>query len=268
MSSDAQVDAEAAPRRASTATVIGTMAAIALVSVVAVVVWARLGRAGDAGAEAVDQIPTVMAGEFPTGDVPPAVADAVDLPVVGVALLDDVPGDIRQECRDNFGEISWDGEPRQEYAFATPDGMSSSLIGKGTAPAGMFGPGEAEARQFRMRCTASYRDGHWMVDGGGIEPVRANGKGEFSTGGGFGCCDENGLATASGSVEVPQGAAWGLQERSGWYLAYPVKAGDNLNVTWKYRENQFGGGGPPQSRITFVDEEGGIVDEAFAGGHF
>lgn len=105
-----------------------------------------------------------------------------------------------------------------------------------------------------------------MVDGGGIEPVRSNGNGEFSSGGGFGCCDENGLATASGSVTVPGSAAWALQERSGWYLAYPVGETSSLTVTWKYREN--GGGGPPQSRVTFFDEDGGIVDEAFAGGQF
>lgn len=262
----AQENGEVAPRRASTLTAIGTMAAIALVSVVAVVVWARMGRAGDAQDEAGDGIPTVMADGTPPGEVPGAVTTAVDLPVVGVVALDDVPGDIRQECRDNFGEVTWDGEPTKEYAFVTPDGMSSSYIGKGTAPPGMFGPGQAKGDQFRVRCSASFRDGQWMVDGGGVEPVRPGDDGEFMSGGGFGCCDENGLATASGSIEVPDGAAWALQERGGWYLAYPVKGGSSLTVTWKYREN--GTGGPPQSRVTFVDKDGGIVAEAFTGGQF
>lgn len=261
-----QVDAEGAPRRASTLTAIATMAVIALVSVVAVVVWARVGRSGDAQEEGGDGIPTVMAGDLPPGDVPGAVATAVDLPVVGVALLDEVPGEIRQECADNFGEVTWEGEPRKEYAFATPDGMASSMIGKGSGPPGMFGPGAARAERFRARCTASFRDGHWSVDGGGVEPVGVEHGDEFMSGGGFGCCDENGLATASGAVPVPEGAAWGLQERSGWYLAYPVDKLSSLTVTWKYREN--GNGGPPQSRVTFVAEDGGIVEEAFAGGQW
>ena len=87
-------------------------------------------------------------------------------------------------------------------------------------------------------------------------------------GGGYSCCDENGLATASADVEVLDGAAWALQDRGGWYVAYPLEDRTSLTVTWKFREQRFGPGGPPQSAITFLDGNGEILGEAFAGGQF
>ena len=87
-------------------------------------------------------------------------------------------------------------------------------------------------------------------------------------GGGYSCCDSNGLATATGVVRVPNGATWALQDRNGWYLAYPVREQERLALSWKFREQGVGPGGPPQTSVTFVDDSGAILEETFTGGNF
>lgn len=278
MTADANADAnsEGGPvaARAGTVTAIATMGLIALVCAVAVIAWARLGGGAEAEEDGLaEPIPSQMAGGARPGRVPPAVVDVFgDTAVVGVAMLDSLPPGVERQCNRNMGPISWEaGEPSVEYAYAGPDAISLSLIGRGEAPRGMFGrgPGGQRPERFRLICIATDQDGGWVVGGGGIEPAVEGhfGGGEFG-GGAYTCCDENGLASASGSVAVPDGATWALQERNGWYLAYPVSGTGRITVTWKYREQQFGGEVPPQSAVTFVDDSGAIVGEDFAGGQF
>lgn len=278
MRAETETTQEPLPRRAGTLSAVGTMAAIALVSVVLVVVWARVGG-GQSQAEedgVVEPIPSQMAGGVRPGRVPEPVVDALgEVAVVGVASVDRLPEEVAQQCSDSFGEIQWDeGQPKVEYAYMTPDGLSASLIGSGKAPRGMFGGkpggGGRQPERFRMACNATEHDGFWNGESQGIEPVFDGGDGGgHSFGGGYSCCDENGLATASGSVGVPDGATWALQDRNGWYLAYPVDGRTSLSLSWKFREAGFGGGGPPPpSGVTFVDDEGTILEETFAGGQF
>ena len=261
-----------APRRAGTARVIGTMAAVALVAVAVVVVSARLGgnSSGEAGVE--ETVPTTLAGGIAPGPVPQVVTATFDAPVVGAVNLDNPPADAVASCGESMGIMWDDGQPEVEYAVATPDGIFLSLLGSGeTAPDMGMDSGGQIPEKFRTTCSAQPDGDGWMSQGGGMEvvfegePESEDFAGSSSS---YSCCDEQGLATASGSVEVPDDAAWALQDRSGWYLAYPTADRPRLVLTWKFRESRFGGGGPPQSPVTFVDADGVIVGEGFAGGGF
>ena len=259
--------------RARTLTVIGSMALIAVVAVTAVVVWARVGApaAGDEPATTgLDEaLPETLAGGTEPAPVPDEIAAAVDGPVVGAARLDELPDDMLAACVD-FIEVTWDpGSPTTEYALVTPDGVNASLFGQGEV-AGGFGKGPVgeDPIGIRIRCELDLSGGEPVNRGGGgyeevfpDQPVM----GGFS---GSSCCDQNGLATAMAAVDIPDDAAWLLQERGAWFLAYPVDGLDVISVTWRYRENRFGPGGPPQSRVVLVDASGETIAESFVGGRF
>lgn len=257
--------------RAGTLTAIGTMAAVAVVSVTAVVAWARLGQPGtsEAAATVEEEVPTALAGGNQPAQVPAAVSSAVDLPVVGAAELDELPGHMLDACTQDF-DVGWDpGSPQVEYAFMTPDGVVASVTGQGDMPGGFgMGPGGEQPTGVRFRCDLQLEDGSAINRGGGsfeeIFPDQPSSGGFLSSS----CCDEQGLATASASVPVPADAAWLLQDRGTWYLGYDVSGLENVGVSWKYRENRFGQGGPPISTVLFVGKDGTIVAETTAGGQF
>lgn len=277
--SETESGAESATTRASTIAVLGTVGGIALVAVAVVVLWTRIsaGPQGDAEAAAFEEdIPSSLVGGLPPADVPADVAAVFDVPVIGAANLDELPPGVLQECNRSFGEMNWDeGHPSIEYAIATPDAIHTSLVGTGeNIDMDMGGGGPDAPDKFRLTCTARHEDGGWIGEGNGFEPIFDGGEGMHGgiMGGGYSCCDENGLATATGVVQVPPGATWGLQDRNGWYLAYPVGKHDSLAVTWKVAqdvaERGFDRGGGPQTSITFVDEAGGVIEEVFTGGEF
>ena len=265
--------AAAVPPRASTLVAVATMAAIALVSVTAIVVWARVGpgTGGAQAAEPLEEIPSSLAGEIEPTSVPADVVGAFDGPVVGARRLDELPPDVLDACN-QFNELQWaDGEPSLTSAVATPDGIIGVLEGKAEVPNGFGeweGPGGEDPERFRQSCNARFEDGRWVSDGGGFEPVFPDQPDPPMFGGSF-CCDSRGLGTATGQVTVVDGTTWIVQDRVSWYVGYPVTDQDeSITVTWKYREGRFGPGGPPQSRIFFVDDSGEILGEGFAGGAF
>ena len=246
------------------------MAGIALVAVIVVMVSARAGGnpADVSGVE--ETVPTTLAGDIPPGPVPAAVTAAFDAPVIGAVTMDNPPADAVASCGESMG-VMWDeGQPEVEYAVATPDGIFMSLLGSGESAPEMGMDGGGVPEKFRTTCSAQPEGGGWHSQGGGMEVVfeDEHGGGSMASGG-YSCCDEQGLATASGTVEVPEDAAWVVQDRRGWYLAYPAGDRRQLVLTWKFRESGFGGeGGPPQSPVTFLDADGTIVGEGFAGGRF
>ena len=247
------------------------MAAIAVVSVTAVVSWARLAQpdASEQAAGVDQELPTALADGSEPAPVPDAVASAVDLPVVGTAKLDQLSDEMLDACTEGSG-VGWDpGSPRAEYAFVTPDGVLASVTGEGDL-AEDFGGGPAgeQPTGVRFRCELQLEGGSVTNrGGGGFEPIFPDqpDSGGFMT---SGCCDEQGFATASASVQVPADAAWLLQDRGTWFLGYEVGGLENVVVSWKYRENRFGQAGPPMSPVLFVAEDGSVVAEATAGGRF
>ena len=274
MTSETESVAEPATTRASTVAVLATVGGIALVAVAVVVLWTRIsaGPQGDGEDAAIEEsVPSSLVGGLPPADVPPDVAGVFDVPVVGAANLDELPDGVLQECSRVFGEMDWDeGQPAIEHAIATPDVLLTSLVGTGESVEMGMGGGPDAPDRFRLSCTARQEGDAWVAEGTGFEPIFDEDAGVDMGmgGGGYSCCDENGLATASGMVKVPPGATWGLQDRNRWYLAYPVSEQEFLTVTWKFRENQFGPGIPPQTSITFVDDAGDVIEETFTGGEF
>jgi hypothetical protein len=257
-----------APQRAGTGRVIGTMGAIALVAVTIVVVSARVGGNSAAESDVEEAVPTTLAGGIPPGPVPDEVTAAFDAPVIAAVHMDNPPPDAVASCGESMGIIWDDGQPEVEHAVATPDGIYLSLLGTGDAGPDMGM--EADAQKFRTTCSAQSDGGGWSSQGGGMEVVTDDGDlGDGFSGSSYTCCDDRGLATASGSVDVPEDAQWAVQDRNGWYLAYPTGERPRLMLTWKFRESGFGGGGsPPQSRVTFLDANGAVVGEDFADGRF
>ena len=273
MTSEADSTAGSGGSRASTIAVLATVGGIALVAVAAVVGWTRVSAGPQTDGEAAleETVPTSLVGGLPPAEVPAAVAGVFDMPVIGAANLDDLPDRVVEECSRSFGEVNWDeGQPSIEYAIATPDAISTSLVGSGENFDMGMGGGPDAPDKFRLTCTARIEGGGWVADGSGFEPIfddMDEGHGGMGVGG-YSCCDDNGLATATGAVKVPEGATWGLQDRNGWYLAYPVGKQRTLTVMWKFREDRFGAGVPPQTSITFVDNDGEVIEETFTGGQF
>ena len=254
--------------RAGTLVVIGTMAAIAVVSVTAVVAWARLADPPSEQATGVEDVPTALADGSAPPTLPEVVTSAVDLPVVGAQRLDVLPDHMLGACTDTI-EVAWDGSPEAEYAFVTADGVVASLAGDGEVPGGFaVGPGGQQPTGLRVRCDLQLQDGDVINRGGGgfeeILPGSPPGGGFMSSS----CCDENGLATASASLLVPDEAHWALQERGSWYQAYAVDGLTHVGVSWRYRERRMGPGGPPVSTILFLAADGTIISEDSVGGHF
>lgn len=274
MSSQAEAVADEPRGRASAGAAIAAMAVIAVIAVAIVVTWARLsaGNQAEPQAEGLQEpVPSTLVGGIAPGEVPGPVANLFDVPVVGAANLDQLPDEVMQQCSRTFGEIEWDdGQPVVEHAVATPDAIHASMIGTGDMPPEMgMGPDGDGPAKYRLSCSARHEGDGWIGEAGGFEPIfEGEEGGGVGMGGGYSCCDENGLATASATVEVAAGATWALQDRNGWFLAYPVQDRKFVTVTWKFREQRFGPGGPPQTGITFVDDQGGIIAEVFTGGHF
>lgn len=271
MAEDPEQEGTTAPARAGTGRVIGTMAAIALVAVTVVVVSARAGGNSADDPDVEETVPTTLAGGIAPGPVPDVVTETFDAPVIGAVNMDNPPEDAIASCGDSMGIVWDDGQPEVEYAIATPDGIFMSLLGSGqTGPDMDMGGGRGVPEKFRTTCNAQSQDGHWNAQGSGMEVVfEGEELAEDFGGTSYSCCDEHGLATASGSVEVPDDAEWAVQDRRGWYLAYPAGDRRRLTLTWKFRESGFGGGeGPPQSPVTFLDAQGAVVGQSFAGGGF
>lgn len=274
---------------ASPVIAVGVMVLIAVVAAGAVLGWAWLRPAGELSEPQVpDEVqPDTLAGGVELGEVPAEVAAAFDEPVIGARLLDEMPEDFH-EC--DFMDVGWEEEPELEYALATPDGVHISLVGLGFVDDGMGGgfrgggmefegdiavdefamdPDDVldgEPQRWRVSCTVQWDGRTWTNGGGSSGPADD----PFGGTGGMGssCCDEHGFATAEAAVRVPDGAAWVVQERGGWWLAYPVSEQRSIPVTWKFRDGRMGmgmGGGGTSTHVVFVDEDGEQFDETWVG---
>lgn len=234
------MEAELPQPRASVALALGVMTAIAVVVASAVVAWARLATVPEGADEppGLDQeLPAALADGTPFPEVPAAVAGAVEAPVVAAVRLDAAPDAIDPEtCA---------GPPLEglqvESAFLTPEVAVVSLLGENAE----FGPGTV-----RALCTAGWQDG-WVPNGSTIMPV------EDSTVMGFG-------STWVGQVRLPEGAAWLVQDRGGYRLAYPVEDLTGVAVSWQFQERALAGR-PPSVPITVLDGAGVVLEESFLG---
>lgn len=272
MGSENESSAAPARTRATTARAIGTIAAIAVIAAALVVGWARIGGAGSASDDdeaAGDALPTTLEGGIEPDEVPRALAKAFDKPVVAATLLTQLPPDVLDTCRSH--DLEWEeGDPTLESAVATPDAVHASLVGR-TAGMGEqmgFESTDGGPVRWRVRCTARFEDGEWRTEGGGgIEPADESfehtGIREMS------CCDAAGMTTGTAILMAPPEAAWAVQDRGSWYLAYPIaEEHRRVTVTARFREGGFGPGGPPAMHVTYVDKAGEVIGDERLGDDF
>lgn len=83
---------------------------------------------------------------------------------------------------------------------------------------------------------------------------------------GSGCCTREGFAWTEAAVAVPDGAAWALQDRGGWFVAYPV-VDDRVHVLWTHSSggDPFANGARVATPFTFLDAAGEVVGRTQAG---
>ncbi|MEX2619243.1 MAG: hypothetical protein WD250_03390 [Egibacteraceae bacterium] len=249
------------PRRGSGLVACGLVVAIAVLVAGGVVGWARIGAGpatrGAPGPEPVEEaVPETLAGGLELGEVPDAVAAAVDGPVVGARLVEDMPDGVGCE----WLRADFDDEPDFETVLLTPDAVHVSLVGASS----LFAEGEGGAGRARATCTARWQGGGWLESGGGTVPADQPMEGAT----GASCCDQDGLGTAEGAVMAPEGARWVLQDRGRYHLAYPVPQGRAVPITWRFRaQGGFGGGFDgggmgSATTVTFMDDAGEVLGEA------
>lgn len=295
------VEPEAPPQRGSALAAVAIMAGIALVAAALVVAWARFGGGSDTSAEPdiIDAEPPVsLAGATEFGEVPPAIAAAVEAPVVGAVRLERLPADL-EGCGDDFGLT----DARLESAIITPDAAVVAVVGSSEefgfadeavplpAPASPPAPPEAapdeaasdeaaaeggvavaavgqvpapdpsasQGPQVRASCAASW-DGGWNVTSANAGPV-----GEvFSSTGGVGLPD--GRLLNLGNLLVPDGATWLIHDRGGYRLAYPVAGLSTVTVTVPQPGAGPFGPGSTSTSALFLDDTGTVLEETFVGG--
>ncbi|MGH8909760.1 MAG: hypothetical protein ACRD0K_25525 [Egibacteraceae bacterium] len=233
--------------RGGTVAAVGTMAAIALVAVSVFVVFARLSPAGQRPPEPrVEQVPTLLADGSPPGAVPPALPSDVQGPVIGVRSAAQPPPDVPACDPAEFG-FGGESAPVVQGVRVTPEVVLLDVV---TDPLGVGTQ--------RVACVAWRQGGAWMI----LTPVILDQQAGTSPFGYF-CCDDGGKAAAGVVVQAPEGTRWVLQERPGWWLAYPVDEHLAVPILWSFRQGGFGGAPAPASHVLYLDGEGEVLDEAF-----
>ncbi len=246
---------------ASTAVALAVMVTIAVVAAGSVVAWARLAVPNSQEPETglVEELPESLADGRPFGEVPAAVAAAVQAPVVAAVRLDEEPAEF-PDCGDMGIPLE---NRRLESAFVTGDALVVSVLGESAEFAARGEGSVEEPGTARVTCSASW-DGGWIADSGGGLVAPADGTLQGSGGISSGCCDADGTATATASVAVPADADWLVQDRGEYRLAYPVGDLEGMALSWRYREGPFRPG-PPTTTVTFLNESGEVLEERVLG---
>ncbi|MGH8930456.1 MAG: hypothetical protein ACRDZO_07430 [Egibacteraceae bacterium] len=228
--------------RSSAVAAVGTMVAIALVAASVFVVTARLVPAGQAPPErAVEQPPTTLADGGEPGEVPATLPDQVQGTVVGVRTS---AGPDAPSC--DFTMLGAGDVPTVQGITVTPEVALLEVV---TDPPGVGTQ--------RLACVSWRQGGAWSTV---TSMTLDEDSGTISNG--YFCCTEEGRGVAGAVVQVPEGTRWVLQERAGWWLAYPVGEHLAVPVVWDFRESRFGGT-TPASHVLYLDGEGEVLDEAF-----
>lgn len=238
-------------RRAPVLLALGVMLAVSLVAAGGVLAWARLAAPAAVAEEGRpglnEQLPAQLADGRPFAEVPPEIVAAVQAPVVGAERFDTVPEELA-DCA---------GMPVEDLTFESGFVTADGAIAASTGEAEDFG--REGAGDIRTVCTGRWTGAAWQVDGSTVEELSGGGSGTSSWGG------EGGWMTAMATLDLPEGAAWVVQDRGGYRLAYPVEGLTALPLSWRFREGPFGGGRPPATAVTLLDDEGDVLEETLVG---
>lgn len=217
-----------APRATSAAWAVALIAAVAVVVAGALVTWARAAADGQ-----TDGAVTLAFGIEP-GPLPPSLPPQVggELVVGGRAL----PGVPPQAGGCGFGDLAEDSGPARVVAVPEFVLVAEEVAGSGSVRSCVLAPGVSSSSES-------------SAGGATGRPI------------GGGCCTPEGYGWNEAFVDPPAGARWALQDRGGWWVAYPV-TGPTVHIVWTYA----GSGDPFASQgistpVVFVDEGGDVVGE-------
>lgn len=203
----------------SSVRVVSLVALVAVVVASALGVWARVaaGQGGDA-----EEL--VLAFGIAPGPLPPALPAAIDgALVVGARELPSVP-------------------PGAGGCFPAGEGATVTAV-----PEAVLVLEELDGGDRLRTC---------ILQPGGAAMGTETG-GPMSGLLGSSCCSPEGYGFSEALVAAPEGTSWALQDRGGWWVAYPV-SGPRAHVMWEHGQ----GGVPAITPVLFLDDAGEVIDEA------
>jgi hypothetical protein len=233
--------------RNGTLSVVGLIVAVAVVAATATIVLARL-PAGTTQAER-QEVPTTLSDGRAAPPTPEAVAGAIGLPVVVADRLDDA-GDIATGC---------EMDPRTVLGgHVTPD--HATVLARTSDP-----PMSAEivadptgSGPLNVACVNGWRDGAWQRISLSAVPARGP-ESQFPA---WMCCDENGNSIVHHVLDVPSDAAWLLEDKGHYAVAYDLAGLHATGIV----SGVSSGGTEIAAHIWWVDGDGVIVGEVYRGG--
>lgn len=188
-----------------------------------------------------DGVPTALPDGKALPAVPPRLSAAFDRPVVLVGTAT-APQDNLERCG---GQGDWAFAPTLRAALVTPEGLTVAIRGEERGTEALI----------HVTCHALWGGRRWETwaswVGEAADPEEPLGPPEPV------CCRDDGLALGSGEVDAPEGAAWMVQDRGPYWLAYPVEGG-LVHPVWPVSD----GDGPPPPTV-WLDAAGRrLADEA------
>lgn len=187
-----------------------------------------------------DGIPTALPNGQPLPEVPQVLQDAFDRPVVLVGVVEEDLHNL-ERCG---GQVEWAFAPTLRASLITPEGLIVAVRGEEAG---------SEAN-FQVACYAVWNGRRWESWASWVaetanqaDPVNQPEPA---------CCREDGLALLGGEVQAPEGAAWAVQDRGAYWLAFPVDTSGLAHPVWPVRE-----GDPAPPPTVYVDESGNRLTE-------
>lgn len=220
------------------AVIVVVVATVAL----ALAAYDHVSESGSGAPVEGDGIPRALPNGDPLPEVPEPLANAFDRPVILAA-----PVEAAEPRLDRCGtDVEWEFSPTQRSSFITPEGLVVALRGEERGSGVLF----------HVACYAQWDGQGWDTWASWVgevpDPQVAVGVMDRA------CCREDGAAVASAEFEVPEPAAWAVQDRGEYWLAYPV--GDGLvQPVWLVEGDEEA---PP---LVHIDASGNRVGEPGVG---
>lgn len=189
-----------------------------------------------------DGVPTELPNGQPLPAVPQVLQDAFDRPVVLVGVVDEDLHNL-EGCR---GQVEWAFAPTLRASLITPEGLVVAVRGEEAG---------SEA-YFQVACYAFWDGRQWQSWASWVAET-AN-QGDPVSQPEPACCRDD-LALLGREIQAPEGAAWALQDRGPYWLAFPVDTSGLVHPVWPVAE-----GDPAPPTTVFVDEAGNRLEEAEA----
>ena len=229
-----------------------TPLAIAVVSLFAVFVVTRAAVGNDPEQISISQassgnVPEALVDGSELPEVPAAVTDRFEAPVVGTARVANVPEQVGDQCARPFSEGQLDPVALERINGVLDDGVVTDLR-MGPEVVTVLRTGAASSPPawpdtWVLSCLVRYEDGAWAA-----RPPRL----DFAHPGGRGAAD-SGPGVVARIARVPEDATWAVQERDGWWLAAPAQAGGWMQLVVSSDRASA------PLRVVFLDDEGTVV---------